>query len=51
MNAIINLTRGKVNGLISWLERCDGQFCENVSMVALGATSLFIIVHSLASIG
>lgn len=51
MNAIINLTKGKLSSLYDAIEGCDGQFCENVSMVALAGVSLFIIVHSLASIG
>ena len=50
MNAIKSLISNSNKKMVNLLTECDGYFCENVGLAALGITTIAIMYSSIAQI-
>ena len=50
MNAIKSLVNNSNKKMINFLSECDGTFCEDVGLAALGIVTIAIMYSSIAQI-
>jgi hypothetical protein len=50
MNAIKSLARNSNKKLVKLITECDGRFCEDVGMAALGITTIALMFSAISQI-